>query len=315
MNIGRQKQQGVAVIMVLLVLAIVAVTTSALVKRHQFNQAMTSQVIHLGQAKAHIQGGELWAHAILKQDRNDNNIDHLGETWAQIALPMPVEQGFISGRIIDLQGKFNLNSVVKGNNPQQNTVAIFERLLENLGLEKGLSANLIDWIDADLETAKGTLEDAYYLGLETPYRSANQALRDVSELALVQGFDVNIVETLKPYVAATAYTSTINVNTAPAIILEALSPIISATKAQELATLRQLDHFSSVKDFVDIALGPKTQANATQWDLLASHSNISSQHFEINISAQFGVAKTRLESRVYRSDNGVISVASRIYTP
>ena len=54
-------QQGVAVIMVLLVLAIVAVTTAALVKRHQFNQAMASQVMHLGQAKAHIQGAEHWA--------------------------------------------------------------------------------------------------------------------------------------------------------------------------------------------------------------------------------------------------------------
>ena len=81
-------QSGVAVIMVLLVLAIVAVTTAALVKRHQFNQAMASQVIHLGQAKSHIQGAEHWVQLMLQQDRQDNNIDHQGEAWAQ-AVPPP----------------------------------------------------------------------------------------------------------------------------------------------------------------------------------------------------------------------------------
>jgi len=310
MMLNRAREQGVAVIMVMLVLAIVAVTTAALVKRHQFNQAMASQVIHLGQAKAHIQGAEHWAHLLLKQDRKDNNIDHLGEPWAQMALPMPVEQGFVSGQITDLKGKFNLNSVVN-----KSSVAVFKRLLEQHQLNPQLSVYLTDWVDANAETQQGTLEDAYYLSLPVPYRSANQALLDISELGLVRGFDATSVRLLKPYITALPLTSKINVNSANEAVLIAMSEAISPTKAQQLVTRRKLNYWRNVGAFVDAALGAKSASNQTQWQNLAEITTVSSNYFRLKIGAQFGVAKTRLESTVHRSDNGTVTVISRMYTP
>jgi len=309
------RQQGVAVIMVMLVLAIVAVTTAALVKRHQFNQAMASQVIHLGQAKAHMQGAEHWAHLLLKQDRHDNTIDHLGEAWAQMALPMPVEQGFVSGRMVDLTGKFNLNSLVNGNQVHGPSVAVFERLLEQHQLNPQLSGYLTDWIDENVETQQGTLEDAYYLALPVPYRSANQALLDPSELGLVRGFDANTVAVLKPYITALPLTSKININSANEGLVMAMSEAMTQTKAQQLVTQRKLNYWRNVSTFVNAAVGQKSANNQAQWDGLAQIATVSSNYFGLQINAQFGVAKTRLESTLHRSDNGTVTVVSRIYTP
>lgn len=312
---GGAHQQGVAVIMVLLVLSIVAVTTSALVKRHQFNQSLASQLIHLGQAKAHIQGAENWAQQLLQQDRQDNNIDHLGETWAQVTPPIPVEQGFVSGRMIDLQGKFNLNSVVNGDQVHEPSVAIFERLLKQHQLNQQLSGYLVDWIDANVETQQDTLEDAYYLALAAPYRSANQALLDTSELGLVRGFDANTVNLLKPYITALPFTSQININSANEGTLMAMSEAITQSKALHLVTQRKLNYWHNVSAFVDAALGPKPSNNQTEWANLAKISTVSSDYFGLEINAQFGVAKTRLESTLHRSDNGAVTVVSRMYTP
>ncbi len=308
-------QQGVAVIMVLLVLAIVAVTTAALVKRHQFNQAMTSHVIHLGQAKAHIQGAEHFAAQLLQQDRQDNNIDHLDETWAQVSSPMPVEQGFLSGRMNDLQGKFNINSVMLGNQVHSPSMGVFERLLSQHELDPQLSRYLADWLDVNVETQQGTLEDAYYLALPVGYRSTNQGLVDISELALVRGFDAATLGLLKPYITALPLNSKINVNSAGPGLLIAMSATITNSQAQQLVTRRKLNYWANVSQFVEAVLGPKSINNQAQWQNLSALASVSSDYFGLKISAQFGVAKTQLESILHRSDTGTISVVARIYTP
>ena len=308
-------QQGVAVIMVLLVLAIVAVTTAALVKRHQFNQAMASQVMHLGQAKAHIQGAEHWAQQLLQQDRQDNNVDHQGESWAQISPPIPVEQGFLNGQLIDLQGRFNLNSLVLDNQVYAPSVAVFKRLLNQHDLKPQLTDELIDWLDTNVETPQGTLEDAYYLGLSVPYRSANQSLLHLSELALVRGFDANTLALLKPSITTLPLAAKINVNSANESVLMAMSDTITRTRAQQLLTRRKLNYWPSVASFVDSVVGQKSVDNQTQWQDLASIATVSSEYFGLKIGAQFGVAKTHLESTLHRSDNGAVSVVSRMYSP
>ncbi|MCO4838201.1 MAG: type II secretion system minor pseudopilin GspK [Oceanospirillaceae bacterium] len=313
------RTKGVAVIMVLLVLAIVAVTTSALVKRHQFNQAMASQVIHLGQAKAHIQGAEHFAHQLLRQDRQANNIDHQGESWAQIAPPIAVEQGFLNGSIVDLQGKLNLNSLVVDDQLHQPSVAVFKRLLDQHQLKSQLSDYLVDWLDSNVETKQGTLEDSYYLALKTPYRSANQSLLDLSELALVRGFDTDTVAVLEPYVTALPLGSKnaakVNVNSASAGLLMAMSGAIGQNKAQQLITSGKLDYWPNVTKFVDAAVGQKSIVNNAQWQELSNMVTVSSDYFGLNVAAQFGVATTQLKSTLHRNDSGTITVISRMYTP
>ena len=310
------RQKGVAVIMVLLVLAIVAITTAALIKRHQFSQTMTSQLVHLGQTKAHIQGAQLWAAQMLTTDRQSNKVDHLGESWAQLTLPMPVEQGFVSGYITDLQGQFNLNSLVADNQVNEAAMGLFKRLLEQQKLNPQLSWYLVDWIDRNVETEQqNTLEDAFYLGQAVPYRSANQALVDISELGLVRGFDQATVAMLMPFVSALPQPTKINVNSASIDVLMALSNTIDINQAEQLIINRNDRYWRTSSAFIEAVLGPKDSENQHQWSALAELVTVDSHYFKLNVAAQFDVAKIQLESNLHRGNNGQVTVLSKIYTP
>lgn len=49
---------------------------------------------------------------LLIQDANNaGGIDHLKESWAQPMPPFPIEDGVVSGRLLDESGKFNLNNL------------------------------------------------------------------------------------------------------------------------------------------------------------------------------------------------------------
>ena len=91
-----------------------------------------------------------------------------------------------------------------------------------------------------------------------PYRSANQSLLDLSELALVRGFDANTRALLKPFITALPLVAKINVNSANEGVLMAMSDTISRTKAQQLFTRRKLNYWPSVATFVDAVVGQKS---------------------------------------------------------
>ena len=65
----------------------------------------------------------------------------------------PVEDGFVSGRLLDESGKFNLNNLLKADGSVDDSARRwFEKLLQRVGLPAELSQAVIDWQDADDET-------------------------------------------------------------------------------------------------------------------------------------------------------------------
>lgn len=65
---------------------------------------------HQLQARLYSLGAEDWATAVLRRD--DSETDHLGEDWASLPPALPIQGGTLQGRIIDLQGRFNLNNLL-----------------------------------------------------------------------------------------------------------------------------------------------------------------------------------------------------------
>ncbi len=82
--------------------------------------------------------------------------------------PFPIEDGAVSGRLLDESGKFNLNNLTT-NEGKVNEAAKnwFERLLVRVGLPAELSQAVIDWQDPDDEPS-GPMgaESNYYEGLD-----------------------------------------------------------------------------------------------------------------------------------------------------
>ncbi len=84
-----------------------------------------------------------------------------------------------------------------------------------------LARNLLDYMDADDVAISGRNEDDYYLAQDPPREAANRPLLSVDEVGLVEGFDMQLVEVLRPYVTVHPLLGDIgiNLNTAPPHVL------------------------------------------------------------------------------------------------
>ena len=106
-------QAGVALITVLLVVFLASVAAASLASVQQLAIRRSALLLHQQQARLYTFGAEQWAMAILKRDRQQNKTDSLNEDWAQLPPALPIEGGSMSGRIQDLQGRLNLNNLLK----------------------------------------------------------------------------------------------------------------------------------------------------------------------------------------------------------
>ena len=202
------------------------------------------------QAQLLIEAGLDWARAVLSDDRRTSNVDYPGEPWAMRLPPVPVDNGSLTGRIDDEQGKFNLNNLLRYGKIDNAQLEHFRRLLSILALPPSLAGALADWIDADSEPQpRDGAEDAYYLSLQPPYLPANRPLSDVAELALVRGFDDKVRARLRPYITALPRFTPVNANTAPAEVLAAVIDGLSLDAARALVAQRERAYFRSFSDF------------------------------------------------------------------
>ncbi len=199
------RQRGVAVVTAILVVAVAASTATYMLSQQSATLNQTALVASRAQADAFAQAGLDWARGILAEDARRSAIDTLSEAWAQPLAGLPVERAVVSGAIVDLQSRFNLNNLVKDGRRSDPDVLVFTRLLEARGLDASLAMAVLDWVDADADLAgNGGAEDAYYLSLPRPHRAANRPLAQVEELYAVRGFDAKAVAALRPYVTALA---------------------------------------------------------------------------------------------------------------
>lgn len=230
-----RRVRGVALLTALLVVALAGAIVAALLDDGAIALARTANVQRAAQADALATGLEDWAIQILRRDLAIDDVDARGDLWAQPLPPTPVPGGRIGGRLRDLGGCFNLNNLVGPNGVDEAQVELFRRLLAALKLDPGIADAAADWVDPDLMPgAIRGAEDAAYLGLPRPYRAANRAFADASELRLVRGVDGAAWRALSPQVCALPTRTRINPNTAGAPLLQALSPRLDPNGARRL---------------------------------------------------------------------------------
>jgi general secretion pathway protein K len=290
-----RRQRGVALITALLVVAIATVAAVAMANRQQLDIRRTGSLLHGEQAWAYVLGAENWAKVVLRRDARESQIDTLAEDWSTQPPVSFVEGGSIVGRLVDLQGRFNLNNLVRGAAPDNNAILFYRNLLQRLDLDERLVDPLVDWIDPDINVRfPDGAEDEAYLLLDPPYRAANEPLVDTSELRLVKGYTAEVVAKLLPYVVALPVPTAINVNTADAMVLSAVAEGLSLTDGEALVEARGEDGFDSVASFTSQSAlaGKRVDANLlsvkSDWFLMLSEANI-------------GQARARLASRIQRS--------------
>ena len=288
-------QRGLALITAVLVVAIVATTAATLALGEQVWLRQSQNMADRAQAVSLRQGALNYAAILLARDLslNNNNVDHLGELWAQPLPPLPVEGGMITFRVSDAQGLFNLNNLVTNGAPSTTDIEMFRRLLESLLLNPELRYALLDWLDIDNNVSPAGAEDTEYLALSKPYRAANRLLESVDELRLIRGFDAKTVEKLRPYVVALPGRTTVNVNTAPELVLAALftTPPLAALKL--LVDSRATQPFTDAANFASRV--PPSNVPLT------SLYGVATSYFLVNIDIRYGRLQRRTLALIQRA--------------
>jgi len=297
------RQRGVALITAVLVVAIASIIATAMMKRQNFDTQRTANIIYRDQAIAYALGAEHWAGIELGKDARNNNYDYLKENWAYELPPLPIDGGYITGQVQDLQGRFNLNSVL---DPLQ--AERFARLCQAIGIDPGFIPALQDWIDTDTEVRENGAEDESYTFLSPPYRTANRDLTDPSELLLVKGVTVQDYNILMFYVSALPGSVEINVNTASPLLLQSLTYDLNPPEIERMAAVRDDNPYKEIDNFVaeEIFAGK---------ELKEDYLGVSSQYFLLTANVMLGNAPLTLQSVLNRSPTGKITVIQRRFGP
>lgn len=237
---GCQRQQGIAIITVLLVIALATILVASMTGQQQLDIRREQNEAAIQQARSLAISGERFAAAMLFRDvkaGGQDQIDTLEDDWAQTLPPVPIDSATLGGCLVDMQGKFNLNNLTDAEGkPSQPYIDQFTRLLQELNIDAAKHQAVVDWLDEDVNamTPDGA-EDDYYTSLEVPYSAANSSFLSVSELQLVKGFSPAVedeyadYELLLPHISAlpTSFGPVpLNVNTATPELLSSLSPFM-----------------------------------------------------------------------------------------
>ena len=297
------RQRGIALITAVLVVAIAAIIATSMMSRQNFDTRRTANIIHQDQAIAYALGAEYWAGVELSKDAEQNNYDHLQENWAYDLPPLPIDGGYINGRIEDLQGRFNLNSVL---DPLQ--AERFARLCLAINVDPDFIPALQDWIDGDTEAREQGAEDETYTRMVPPYRAANGFLADTSELLLVRGVSVQEYNALTFYISALPAGSAINVNTASPQLLQSLAHDVAVPDIERIIGIRAGAPYQDIDYFLaDEAFAGR--------EISDEYLSVGSQYFLLTADVMLGDAPLTLQSVLYRTPEGKMTVIKRRLGP
>jgi general secretion pathway protein K len=294
----RGTQRGVAILTAMLVVTIGTIIAVNLLWQATLDLRRTEAALAADQGLMFVQGAEAWAADILRQDQVDSpDSDHLGEPWATELPPLPVDGGVITGRLEDLQARFNLNNLidVEGREDERSRLQL-ERLLTSLELDPALAGLIVDWLDPDVETHfPSGGEDAVYADTDPQYRTPNSMITTPSELLAVRGFDAESYAKLAPYVTALPIGTKLNVNTASAVLLASLSDDLDSSTAESLIEER------AEAEFVDI---DATFEGLVEPETLRRIDGVT-QHFLLTATVTLGTNQLTMRSVLQRDASGV----------
>lgn len=288
----RRRSRGVALLAALLMVAIATAIAAAIF----FDTGLVLRRAEGASVQERAQlvagGAEALAASVLAEDLDTGDAPvHGAQRWASAFGPLELEDGgSVQGQLVDLQGRFNLNSLIdKDGKVEPVSLELFERLLRNLGLEPIWATRLADWLDADDQPLAGGGEDDLYTSMLPGYRPPNRPVTSISELLLLPGFDRGRLMILAPHVAALPRDAAINLCSATPPLLDALANERQWVGAEEsLARNRERDCFPRREAFRSAM--PTTE----QFDRIDRAVGLAERSRYFQLRSVVGVGTTRV---------------------
>ncbi|MBK8452214.1 MAG: type II secretion system minor pseudopilin GspK [Thiofilum sp.] len=338
-------QQGIALLTALLVMAIAVMVAAAVISTQHYDVKIQTNIQQLERAYQYTSGIEQMAGLWLQRDLKLNQTDSLLDTWATTLPEMPIKDGetvigSFSGKMEDLQGLFNLNTLLddKGNQTDLGQT-LFDKLIKAQTLPAHFRLSVTDWMDKDSATQHANSAEAdFYMTSKPAYFAANQPFADPSELFLVRLDSLAPEETRKKLdellkissaLPSKAFTK-ININTAPEALLQILVPndvqMIVATRQNQPYDQDGLNNFITTtssdlkKEFQSIipnpnykpAQGDKPEEgepfNKLQW---SNVFGVTSNYFRLRGLIKIGSVRLNTISLLERTESGEIRILMR----
>lgn len=320
---GRKQREGMALLTVLLLVAVMSVIAVAVLDDVRFSIRRAANAETGSQARWYAAGAELLARRQVARLIETNPVrTPLEPQWDGRVFSFPIEAGTLNAVIRDGQACFNLNSVVYG--VGEDLIANLEEAARLVALGKAVGVPesrmrpvadaLIDWLDADTATRTLGAEDGAYAGLASPYRTGGVMLAEVSELRTVRGVDADLYRRLRPLVCAlpTTRSSILNVNTltaAQAPLLEMLGEgRISPAMARAAIAARPRGGWSDAAAFWDQPALSAVEPSAAARDQVG----VLTRFFNLRVDVDYGGMHAVRTALLYARPTGdVVTVIQR----
>ena len=241
--------KGIALITVILIVGILVAVVVELNRSSRadiYDAANISDGIKLTYiAKSGFYG----AAALLTNSKND--YDTLRDDWAKAELLSEKSvslftDGYFITTVEDEAGKIPLNKLISVN--EYKDILIKLLCLPEFGLDERKANEIVDsikdWIDDDENVPGDGAETSYYTSLDPPYEAKNAQLDCIEELLMIKGITKEIFYGTKEKPGLKGYITVdsdglININTAPKMVLRALSDDITAELADSMDEYRR----------------------------------------------------------------------------
>jgi general secretion pathway protein K len=292
-----RRQSGMAVIMALLIVAL-ATTAASLVL---WQQGLWWHQLENDKSRAQLrlvaEAGLGWAMEILRFNNvSGNGVVALSQLWAQ-PLPQTEAQGVkVSGALTDLQGRFNINSLVNdGGQVDKDQLMFYRDLLKTLSLPSTLSEPLLRKLRG-LSDSEDPLAQPDQGAAPRP----SHPLARVEMLRWLPGYTPEVMDKLSPHIAALPPTATtINVNTATDKVLKTLMPGIGDGNLMVMMKQRQTVYYRDKADFLARPPGNMVKSN------FGNMVGVASNYFLLDSRSSYGKAKLRMRAMIYSNLNVV----------
>jgi general secretion pathway protein K len=297
MNVLRsrpRRERGMALIAAILVAALVASLAFALSARERLWLTQIGNRNDFAAAQSAALSAIDLLRLSLRNDMRSNRVDHLLEAWTLPVPPLNVEEGNVSGRLVELQGRLNLHTLQRDGQIDPDGMLALQGLLsaQNLPadwagkLSSAMAAQAARWQAAQKTNALAARTDSKLL-----------PIADLAELAALAGLsdaEAGKLAMIAPLLAFLPESTPVNVNFAPPEVLMAVTPGLSLKEAESLVNRRARAHFESVREFLD-ALPDPLRPSA-----LATRYTVESQYFLAETEAWYGRVSIRLQALLFR---------------
>lgn len=312
-------QTGFALITVMIVVALIAIISSQLIWTQQAQIKRSSFMLHQAQGFAVSYGMEAWVKQGLELDRDNNKTDHLSEMWAQPLPPVEFAGGEISGVMVDAQSRINLNGLL---NPNQKIrefwSAAINRYFEQRNQSWPLADLARDWMDADSNPQIYGAESDRYQIEQPPYTAANQMLvsiREVERFAQFNELEPEVRLAIRADFSALPAMTGVNVNTASAAVLSALTDWMNPTIAEAWLQLRIQTPAEEIQVFLDFAVQQTgLDIEKIKASLPDGVVTVNTEFFELNSLVMYGEVEQGINGLFYRPEKGNAALIQRWLT-